>query len=363
MSAHQKPQFSLVEPECFPREVADVTVAEFPHGRAQVTESAAMLQQILDALPAAVYTTDAKGRVTYCNRAAVELAGREPALGRDEWCVTWRLLTPEGEPLSHSDCPMATTLKENRPVRGVEAVAERPDGSRVPFLPFPTPLRDGFGNLVGAVNMLVDISERREAETRQKALLAELNHRVKNNMQMLHALLRAAQRETASAEAKAALADAGQRVGAMAAAQQVLYDSLDSTAFDAASFMDAVCRNARQSFGRRVDIRLETCEAVLKNDVAIPLALIVNELIASAIRHNDGGDKALSIAVGLTLKDGMFRLTVAHDGTPFDTGDMAPRASGLGLVNGLATQLRGVFHAERGKDAVAIVEFPAAAGA
>lgn len=346
MSAHKKPRFPLEE-------------AQF----APLPARGGMFQQILDVLPAAVYTTDAQGRVTYCNRAAVELAGREPVMGQDEWCVTWRLLTPDGAPLPHSECPMATTLKENRPVRGVEAIAERPDGTRIPFLPFPTPLRDRSGTLVGAVNMLVDISERRDAETRQKNLLAELNHRVKNNMQMLHALLRAAQRETTSAEAKAVLSDAGQRVGAMAAAQQVLYDSLDSTSFDAASFMDIVCRNARQNFGRRVEIRLDVSEATLKNDAAIPLALIVNELIAHAVKRNEGTGAALSIAVGLTLADGMFRLGVGHGGAPFEMGDVEPRASGLGLVKGLATQLHGTFRTERDPDAVAIVEFPATAGA
>jgi PAS domain S-box-containing protein len=127
---------------------------------------------VFDALPAAVYTTDAKGRVTYYNRAAVELAGREPRLGEDEWCVTWRLYTPDGTPLPHECCPMAIALKENRPVRGAEAILERPDGTRIPFLPYPTPLRDASGALVGAVNMLVDIGERKVAESVRAHLAA-----------------------------------------------------------------------------------------------------------------------------------------------------------------------------------------------
>src|SRR5689334_2990158 len=74
-------------------------------------------QQILDSLPAAVYTTDAAGRITYYNRAAAELAGREPEIGKDEWCVTFRLFTADGKPLPHDQCPMAVALKEGRPVR------------------------------------------------------------------------------------------------------------------------------------------------------------------------------------------------------------------------------------------------------
>src|SRR6185436_3898407 len=121
---------------------------------------------------------------------------------------------PDGMPLAHGECPMAIALKEDRIVRGMEAVAERPDGTRVPFIPYPTPLHDASGTLIGAVNVLVDVSERKQAETAQKVLLDELNHRVKNNMQMLHSLLRAAQQETDSAEAQVVLADASQRIAA-----------------------------------------------------------------------------------------------------------------------------------------------------
>jgi PAS domain S-box-containing protein len=71
---------------------------------------------------------------------------------------------------------MAVALKEGRPIRNAEAIAERPDGSRIPFIPFPTPLRDAAGKVVGAINMLVDISERRQAESQQRLLLNELNH-------------------------------------------------------------------------------------------------------------------------------------------------------------------------------------------
>jgi PAS domain-containing protein len=137
---------------------------------------------------------------------------------------------------------MAVALKENRPVRGDEAIAERPDGTRSPFIPFPTPLRDGAGQLIGAVNMLVDVSERREAETQQRVLLNELNHRVKNNLQMLNALLITARRETKSAHARAVLGDASQRVVAMAAAQQTLYNAVIRPVLARANFWNRFVR-------------------------------------------------------------------------------------------------------------------------
>jgi PAS domain S-box-containing protein len=146
------------------------------------------LHTLLEALPAAIYTTDAAGRVTFYNEAAVELVGYRPELGKAEWCVSARLYWPDGEPLPHDECPMALALKEQRQIRGAEAVAERPDGTRVPFLAFPTPLYDERGNVLGAINMLVDITERKEAEQRQQLLIRELHHRVKNTLAMVQAM-------------------------------------------------------------------------------------------------------------------------------------------------------------------------------
>lgn len=146
------------------------------------------LQQILNALPAAIYMTDKEGRITYYNDAAVEFSGRVPTLGSDEWCVTWRLYAADGTPLPHDQCPMAIAIREQREIRGVEAIAERPDGSRFPFIPYPTPLRDEHGRMVGAINMLVDITDRKRAEEDQQALIHELNHRVKNTLASVQSL-------------------------------------------------------------------------------------------------------------------------------------------------------------------------------
>jgi PAS domain S-box-containing protein len=135
-------------------------------------------RELLEALPAAVYTTDAAGRITYYNQAAVDLAGRAPESGNDQWCVSWRLFRPDGAPLPHDECPMALALKENRPVRGEELVVERPDGARVPVMPYPTPLHDRAGNLVGAVNMLVDLTDRKQADDALRQLNGVLARRV-----------------------------------------------------------------------------------------------------------------------------------------------------------------------------------------
>ncbi len=120
--------------------------------------------ELVAALPAAVYITDAAGCVTFYNAAAAQLWGCEPEPGTSTFCGSWKLYWPDGRPMPHDECPMAETLKTGKPVRGVEAVAERPDGTRVPFIAYPTPLHDATGRLIGAVNMLVDITERKVFE-------------------------------------------------------------------------------------------------------------------------------------------------------------------------------------------------------
>jgi PAS domain-containing protein len=114
------------------------------------------LLKVLDQLPSAIYVTDAEGLITYFNPACAPFTGRDPKAGEDRWCVTWRLYTDQGSFLPHDQCPMAVAIREGRPIRGVSAVAERPDGTRVAFVPFPTPIFDADGQLMGAVNMLVE---------------------------------------------------------------------------------------------------------------------------------------------------------------------------------------------------------------
>jgi PAS domain S-box-containing protein len=130
---------------------ADAQAAEVPY------------RAFLDAVAVAIYTTDADGRITFFNQSAVDLWGRRPELG-EEWCGSLKLFHLDGRPMRHDECPMAIALKEHRPVRGETAMAERPDGRRVAFTPYPTPLTDADGVMIGAVNVLVDVTDRIAAE-------------------------------------------------------------------------------------------------------------------------------------------------------------------------------------------------------
>jgi PAS domain S-box-containing protein len=201
MTKHE-PHLTLLEEE-FERVLDEHQGGESRNAAEEVLRERARdrrFRQLLDALPAAVYTTDAAGRITFYNEAAAVLWGCRPELGQSEWCGSWRLFWPDGRSLPHDECPMAIALKENRAVRGAEAIAERPDGTRVPFIPYPTPLHDASGKLVGAVNMLVDITDRKRAEEQQALLIRELHHRVKNTLATVQAIMGSTARASSTIE-------------------------------------------------------------------------------------------------------------------------------------------------------------------
>ena len=150
-------------------------------------------------------------------------------------------------------------------------------------------------------------------ETDPNALMNEMSHRVKNNMQMLQSLLGTATREASNPEAREVLANAVQRVGAMAAAQNSLY-CINATSFEARALLEALVRNASQGFGQKVDVAIEAASGVLANDAAVPLALIVNELISmrSSTRRGDRGH--VSVRIRLIPQGEEWMLEIADDG-------------------------------------------------
>jgi PAS domain S-box-containing protein len=160
----------FIHTRCFTRDIT-----ERKHAEDSLRENERRFREMIDALPTPIYMTDAQGRLTHFNPAAAEFAGHVPVLGTDQWCVSWKLYRPDGTFLPHDECPMAVALKDGRNLRGMEAIAERPDGTRIWFTPYPTVLRDAQGRIVGGINMLVDITERRQGEAARAHLAAIVN--------------------------------------------------------------------------------------------------------------------------------------------------------------------------------------------
>ena len=163
---------------------------------AQLLTGDGFFRELLNVLPAAVYATDASGSVIYYNDAAADIRGYRPELGKTKWCGSWRLFWPDGRELPHDQCPMAVAVRERQAVRGLEAVVERPDGSRVSLIPYPTPFFDESGNFLGAVNLMVDITERKRSDELTQRLAHEAEHRTRNILATVAATVQLSQSDT-----------------------------------------------------------------------------------------------------------------------------------------------------------------------
>ena len=251
---------------------------------------------LVDALPAAVYTTDAHGRLTYYNDAAAALWGHRPTLGTTEFCGSWKLYWPDGTPMAPHDCPMAVALREQKPVRGVEAICERPDGTRVPLMPYPTPLFDEAGRMTGAVNMLVDITDQKRAEDQQAMLVRELHHRVKNTLANVQAIMGATARSAHTIEDfKDALIG---RIGSLARTHLLL--AADDG--KAVNFED-ILRIELEPFDDKSRITLSGPPVALTAPLAVSLGMAIHELVTNAAKHG-----ALSVHDGKV--EATWRVTI-----------------------------------------------------
>jgi two-component sensor histidine kinase len=189
-------------------------------------------------------------------------------------------------------------------------------------------------------------------------LLDELNHRLKNNLQMLHGLLQTAARKTDNSEARAVLSDTSRRIGAMGIAQQIFYSVGSSTDVSAQEFLEAVCANASAFFSEEVSINYQATSGSLPKETAVPLALVLNELLTNAAKHGANDRGRVTINVGLDQRAGTHELRVQDCGHGFNFEEVRGRSSGLGLVTMLAQRLKGTFTVEQRSGAHCTLSFP-----
>lgn len=331
---------------------------------------------LLEALSEPALLVGQEGIILYANRAAAALIS-EPTVGRP--LVTWHLgdsgvlaaylrrCLGSRQPLIGSLELPGDAAPRKFQCRGSLVTGE---GEKAVLLRLSRTDEERFTALTRKVEELNrELAERRKARAildetlrERELLMRELQHRVKNNMHMLAAMLVGAEREATSAEAKAALRDAASRFFAVSAVQQLLYDSADLERIDSEALVRTLVSAAVSSATEAPAMEVAVDPMDLPIEAAVPIALILNELLTNAIKYGRVPARPQRIRLEFLQKGSRIQICVADNGPGFDFADCRKRASGLGLVKGLLRQLSGALVVEQddGSRCTAIIPQPRA---
>jgi two-component sensor histidine kinase len=183
-----------------------------------------------------------------------------------------------------------------------------------------------------------------QALAAREAMLAETHHRVKNNLQIVASLLNLQSDRAASPDARTELHAAASRIGTLSIVHRHLYLHGDPKEVELRPFLNDIARQALGGPGERIALVLDAPAMMLPADAALPLALIVNELVGNAVQHAFDDGRAGRVTVRLTALEppaGMATLVVEDDGS----GHAEAAADGLGtrLIRALSRQLGGTL--------------------
>jgi PAS domain S-box-containing protein len=353
---------------------------------------------LVDALPDIVYSLDADGRFVFINQSVrrygyepVELIGKHFSVILDERCVDQVsrksvLERYRGKVTGDENAPKLFDERRTGERRtqdlevilkpGVGDVDTRPlYGAVISYGEVHAtgfnPERDDAGEL-GSVGIIRDITRHKETESllrrsldEKETLLAEIHHRVKNNLQIISSLLNLHSGGINDPEALTRFAEAQIQIQSIALVHEHLYRTEDFKSVDVSRYVSSLCSHLFNAFAvspSRVALEIDAESIDIPMDQAMPIALMLNELLSNSIKHAFPDDRVGTISVRLTLlEDDTIEIRVDDDGVGFPrgSGESAPIDSlGQSLVFGLAAQLGGEAYYEDGPGTVFVARFP-----
>jgi len=301
----------------------------------------------LERLPAGAYTCDPDGLITYFNQHAVEIWGRSPKLNDpiDRFCGSFKLFSMDGSPILHNECWMALALKNTREYNGHEIMIERPDGRRLTALAHANPIHNDTGLVIGAVNVLVDISDRKRAEDALKEadrskneFLATLAHELRNPLAPIRAAVKILQLKSKhTPESKSALEVIERQTKQMTRLIDDLLDIARVTSnklelrrerIDISEVLKAAVETSRplvEQRGHKLTVKAPAEPVYLDGDL-VRLAQVISNLLNNAAKYTERG--------------GQLWLTAARKGTHVV---IKVRDTGIGIPPEILPQIFEMF--------------------
>jgi PAS domain S-box-containing protein len=308
------------------------------------------LSWVMEQSPAAVVITDLNGRIEYVNRKFSLLTGFAPeeVIGQNH-----KAFLKPGKSLQTFFVKLWNTILTGRVRRG-EFQNRNKAGELYWESVLISPVKDDHGIIRHFVVISEDITERKKAEERIKAslnekevLLKEVNHRVKNNLQIITSLLNLQSSHLHDERDLEMFKDAQNRLKTMAMIHEMLYKSKDLSRIDAADYIRSLTTSLFKSYsiGDRVGLTADAEEISLDIDSIVPIGLIVNELVTNSFKYAFPGGRKGEVRVRLSKADHLITLLVSDNGIGLKTDDRIrkPGSLGLELVESLTDQLNGTM--------------------
>jgi PAS domain S-box-containing protein len=322
------------------------------------TVSKSYMDDLIRSMGEMLIATDPAGRVKTVNRATIEQLGwsETELIGRD----VGELIRGPGNGASGPG----------------EAEVVTRSGATLPVVCTPRDLHDSAGHQQGRVWVAQDIRHRKHVEeelrrslAEKEALLREVHHRVKNNLQVISSLLcLQAEDDSTSPEAARLFHESENRIRSMALIHEQLYRSGDLARIDFRDYVDGLTRNVLASAGevdRPIRLTLDVEPVSLDLDIAIACGLVLNELLSNALKHAFPDGESGTITVAFRCADGSATLVVADDGIglpALPNSQERPGSLGQQLVRALVEQLGGVSSVEGDAGTRFTLTFPVAHG-
>lgn len=332
-------------------------------------------QAILSQLTEGIIITDAGGRILFVNQAANELHGvAKLDVPPGEYAQSYSLFTANGEPHPSMSLPLSRAVVNEETVTGARWRIRRPDGKEVLAIGNAQPVYASTGEKIGAVLTIQDDTARHGAEVAlaealqvKDALLLEVNHRVKNSLQIVTSLLMLQAGSSQLPELKDKLRDACTRVDVVAKLHQHLYQNESHDRVNLGNYVRDFSQDAITAFARGglIDIRFtELADVDIDMDRAVSVALIISELLTNAIKYafKDTSDNQISLTVSATENE--FQVSIRDNGVgvPNDFDIAGTNSFGLRIVDSLVKQLSGTLSLiPQDRGAGFIIRFPRSA--
>lgn len=330
----------------------------------------AMLERTENMARLASFEWDVDANIVTWSPEMFRIFGRDPAQGIPNLEGQNELYTPESTQRLFD--AVGKAVSDGTPYE-LELMTVQPNGELRPCFVKGFPERDASGRVVRLAGLLQDITERKQAEQalqsslqEKTALLMEIHHRVKNNLQVITSLLRLEAGRSEHAPTKAVLKDMQVRIRAMALLHETIYRRGSFAAIDLGAYVGQVATQTVRTLLAEpgsVQLRLDVGSVQVGMDQATTCGLLVSELVSNCLKHGFPPGRTGDICIELRPLDpaNQWRLRVSDTGTGLadDFETRRKNSLGLQLVGDLAVQMGGVLDIGLGPQAIFTVDFKA----